>query len=368
MSIRVRAQVRSSFSVVAAGSIGLMAFAVSPAFADGKAPPSLENVQVPHASNLMNFVTDKDAAIALGKALFWDMQVGSDGQACASCHFHAGADARVKNQLSPGLRREHDPDTSFQRTASGGAGGPNYTLVKDDFPFHQFGDPNNRHSGTVFSSNDIASSQGTFGGDFDDVPEVDTLNDNCSRLADPIFHVGGSGARKVEARHTPTVINAVFALRNFWDGRANNVFNGVDVFGLRNEFATVVGEHGVPERIDLRNASLASQAVGPPVDDFEMSCTQRQFAEWAQSCCRAGRWPCKRCIPTTVSERQARRRGLGLRNTYQEMVQAAFSSTYWQQSGLFDGYTQMEANFSLYFGLAVQLYQIDPDIGPGALR
>jgi hypothetical protein len=44
-------------------------------------------------------------AAQLGKALFWDMAVGSDGQACASCHFHAGVDNRSKNQLSPDLRR-----------------------------------------------------------------------------------------------------------------------------------------------------------------------------------------------------------------------------------------------------------------------
>jgi hypothetical protein len=41
----------------------------------------------------------------LGKALFWDMQVGGDGiQACASCHYHAGADNRKTNQMSPGLK------------------------------------------------------------------------------------------------------------------------------------------------------------------------------------------------------------------------------------------------------------------------
>ena len=34
------------------------------------------------------FVIDEDALIDLGKALFWDMQVGSDGiQACASGSF-----------------------------------------------------------------------------------------------------------------------------------------------------------------------------------------------------------------------------------------------------------------------------------------
>src|SRR3989304_8647759 len=68
---------------------------------------SLANVPLPEVENLTDFLNSGQAArmatIRLGKALFWDMQVGSDGQACASCHFHAGADNRTKNQLSPGL-------------------------------------------------------------------------------------------------------------------------------------------------------------------------------------------------------------------------------------------------------------------------
>ncbi len=48
-------------------------------------------------------IKNKQMAIALGKALFWDIQAGSEGQACASCHFSAGADSRIRNQLSPGL-------------------------------------------------------------------------------------------------------------------------------------------------------------------------------------------------------------------------------------------------------------------------
>jgi hypothetical protein len=49
---------------------------------------------------------DKRTALRrLGKALFWDMQVGGDGiRACASCHYHAGADNRKINQMSPGLK------------------------------------------------------------------------------------------------------------------------------------------------------------------------------------------------------------------------------------------------------------------------
>src|SRR5262245_16406192 len=55
-------------------------------------PGDLRAVAVPGPSNLGDFVSDPAMARALGKALFWDMQVGSDGvQACASCHFRAGA-------------------------------------------------------------------------------------------------------------------------------------------------------------------------------------------------------------------------------------------------------------------------------------
>src|SRR6201988_1214709 len=66
-------------------------------------PTSLKSLAVPEPPNLADFVADKQAAIALGKAFFWDQQAASDNNmACASCHFHAGADNRVKNQLNPG--------------------------------------------------------------------------------------------------------------------------------------------------------------------------------------------------------------------------------------------------------------------------
>src|SRR5581483_5044258 len=71
------------------------------AASDPPLPPPLKTVAIAEPSNLSEFVRDRQAAVLLGKALFWDMQVGSDGQtACATCHFNAGADSRTKNQMS----------------------------------------------------------------------------------------------------------------------------------------------------------------------------------------------------------------------------------------------------------------------------
>jgi hypothetical protein len=126
------------------------------------APPSLKTVTVPRPSNLDEFVSNEQAAIRLGKALFWDMQVGSDGvTACASCHFHAGADNRTRNQLAPGLLRANfdgtsEPDKTFQSPA------PNHRFSAEDFPFHKLSDPNDRNSTVLWDTNDIASSQGVF--------------------------------------------------------------------------------------------------------------------------------------------------------------------------------------------------------------
>src|SRR5690348_12066306 len=50
----------------------------------------------PPAGDYAAIVADKAALARLGKALFWDQMVGTRGdQACATCHFHAGADPRT---------------------------------------------------------------------------------------------------------------------------------------------------------------------------------------------------------------------------------------------------------------------------------
>src|SRR4051812_40845655 len=160
------------FAALAAGLLGAIALATAQSSTslefDVPPPASLKTVSVPEPPNLSDFVADKAAAIRLGKALFWDMQIGSDGAtACASCHFSAGADSRSKNQLSPGLLNRIQPDKTF------GAGtGANFHLTPEFFPLRQLLDVADRGSKSTRDTNDVVSSQGVFNGSFVDTAIV----------------------------------------------------------------------------------------------------------------------------------------------------------------------------------------------------
>jgi cytochrome c peroxidase len=356
-------------------------------------PGALNLVKVPLPSNLSDFVINQKAAIVLGKALFWDQQVGSDGLACASCHFQAGADNRVKNALNPGLRNV-DPakQNIWNLTASNKnnrvgpppGGGPNYTLKKADFPFHQLADPLDRNSAVLADTDDIAGSQGVFRADFNNinVGNQSKKAEICKAALSPTFSVHGTNTRAVEPRNTPTVINAIFNFRSFFDGRANNVFNGRNPFGPRDPSAgidplnsvLVVDGFGnlVPMAVTIADASLASQAVGPPGSNLEMSCNGRVFEEIGKKIMTAVVRPLNgQAVSVTdsvlgpyVNTSHTGSGGgggnpqAGLNPTYTALVQQAFPSKFWSSTQLSgDGYKQIEKNFSLFFGLSIMLYE-----------
>ena len=109
----------------------LLTFFIAPlvlAAGFGPLPVSLKGAPVPEVPGLLDgpdpIIVNKEKAIVLGKALFWDMNVGSDGVACATCHFHAGADRRIKNQLSP-VGRNSDLPEEFSLRKDGSLRGPN---------------------------------------------------------------------------------------------------------------------------------------------------------------------------------------------------------------------------------------------------
>src|SRR5262249_42997991 len=83
--------------------------------------------------------------------------------------------------------------------------------------------------------------------------------------------------RRVEPRNAPTVINSGLNKLQFWDGRAREVFNGVDITG--SPAAQVVKANGLNSlsfvSIQIGNSSLASLVTGPPQSVFEMSAAGR---------------------------------------------------------------------------------------------
>ena len=436
---------------------------------------SLANVPVPPIFGVEGIVADKNAAIQLGKALFWDMQAGSDDtQACASCHFNAGADSRPANVVNPG---QAGGDNTFQLGPQvNGEAGPNYIprpgnpnagfggYHDGDFPFHKLADPNNRMS-VVSDLNDVAGSAGVFstsmvgvvvgqiGGDGKIAPiagggvskpvnDRDDQNDdagitrnvtgvtrhpnpvrstsnahggpgnnsktstptvgtapgsitsveNTVSIADPVFSYPDPAApgtaintRQVTGRNTPSVVNAVFNFRNFWDGRAQNICNGANPFGTRDKDTDllVVNDDGKLSSafVAMKNSALCSQALGPILSSVEMSAQNRDFHQVGKKL--LARMP----LAKQQVDAQDSVLGLisnapnpGLNTTYSDLIKKAFAPEWWQFAQRVclgaDGrtvatvdpasaicpsntaeYSQMEYNFSLFWGVAIQMYE-----------
>ena len=375
------------------GRAGYEAGVVLIAAVGSLAAPVRAAVPAPSLPDLTGIVTDSRSAIALGKALFWDQQAGSAGNACASCHFHAGADTRLTNQLSPGftdITKGPNGDTAFGSTESdtgtvpagdmpsGVPAGPDYTLTSADFPLHLLSDETDRNSPIVTTTNDRVSSQGMFDQQFQSVLPLG-LNDLCGPADGTIFHAGAYPARQVEPRNTPSTINAVFNQRQFWDGRANNMFNGVGVFGARDilgdpNMRLIVLDAGNNLQLgslQLNDASLASQAVGPPTSFREMSCNGRTFrALGRKMLLTIPLLQQKVAKDDSVLGPYASKSGQGLaaQYLYAALISKAFDKKYWASPGLWDivngqlvksktGYTQMETNFSMFWGISIMLYE-----------
>lgn len=407
-------------------------------------------------------IVGRPAAEVLGKALFWDMQVGSDGvQSCASCHFHAGVDNRTRNQFNPGTL---GGDLDLQVTSVAGSATSNVEVIASDFPFHK-----GAQDSLVDDANDVLSSMGVSRfTQFIDIPQIGLASflpptagvralapDVGTPLLDPVPIM--QGVRRIEPRNTPTFHGAAFNFDNFWDGRARFSFNGGSVFGPSDPTAHVFINPGLatggagaftgatmghlrPELLDpaeeefdpelaeqpirVKFSSLASQAVGPPLSEFEMSFLGRNWPKLgkkllqgnagaiellgngapqqvgtnresavvplanqlvASDDSRLGPFSNQGGATCTALGRPTALGKPGLCISYPDLVRLAFGRQYWNRvnrrlngaacaTDPFDGYcltvasgaanpvdtnqfTQMEANFSAFFGLAVQTYE-----------
>ena len=315
-------------------------------------PPSMKDLQVRQPEEIASFITNNDAAIALGKALFWDVQAGSDGlTACASCHYHAGADNRAQNSIHPG------PDGVF------GAANPNGRVDGAQFPFVQFATPELGDE-MISMIDDIRGSQGVTSRTFAGINPMSSADDATDAL-DSTFNVGGINTMQVTGRDAPTNIGAAFMERLFWDGRAQGEFNGVNIWGSLDPDAAVLemledGSLGETS-VSIPASALASQSVGPPTSHVEMSWRGRGFADIGTKL--IGRQPLSSQFvdPTDpVLGPMANLAGDGLdpATTYSDMIQAAFDPRWWGSAEVTaEGRSQMESNFSLFWGLSIQAYQ-----------
>jgi cytochrome c peroxidase len=431
------------------------------------------------ACNFANKQQARLEAATLGKALFWDMQVGSDAvQSCGSCHVHAGADNRVKNQLNP---NHLSGDTVFTVRQ------PNESLVASDFPFHKVSNPDiagdpkcttpiqatvnagvleNTPGGVtgvtvcdagniVRTSNDVASSMGVHFGLFKDIPPVGTFSTNAAGVkavvpdlrsdtfaesVDPIpgfqgTDGSGHGIRRVEPRNTPTVFMASVNFDNFWDARARHDFNGGSVFGAadpQNHVFVGDGASLTATRQIIRFSSLGSLATGPGLSEFEMSFQGRNWSKIGKKLLQANVTPLANqlvavddsflgrysnqggsaCASVPAGDRSPGTTAAGkpgLCITYQGLIRRAYHPLLWRNTNRhlngcytdgnlllhpnqcaagvpkdpFDGYVlstaagpasatdtnqfaQMEGNFSLFWGLSVNLWvqSLVPDDTP----
>jgi cytochrome c peroxidase len=116
-------------------------------------------------------------------------------------------------------------------------------------------------------------------------------------------------------------------------------------------------------------SSLASQAVGPPLSPFEMSCAGRSFAKLGHKMLNPNLRPLDKqnvhandsVLGPLTSAPADPFSGTGLAVSYAELVTRAFRPEFTSspQPVVLAGqqFQQMEANFSLFFGLSVQLYE-----------
>ena len=329
----------------------------------------------PKPDDLGVYIQDEAAAIALGKAFFWDVRVGSDSlTACATCHHQAGADARTRNLI-------HVIDDTQVVTSA-----RNYQWTMKDLT-----EP--KDSGLFLREKHIAlGSPGVPLREFDGLTkdalpvekhkpiDLGNVPDDGERqdLENLLEQFGPR--RQATQRNGPSVINAIFSDRLFHDGRAASEFNGHDSFGPESPLPDPLGKwrtvDGVTEPVTIRIAkgTAASQAVGPVTQRIEMSYRGRGWDDVAAKLLDTA--------PLATQEVHAqdsalalyrKKAGKGLDGTYRDLIKKAFRPDWWAGklpkkiptgkdyvTGADTLTTDpMVANFSLYFGLAVLAYEAE---------
>lgn len=368
--------------------------------------------------NLDKYINDTPdgmaAAIALGKAFFWDVQFSSDQKvSCATCHYAAGADHRTRHSVTlpalfgvsaplPDPEQSADSANYMHRTLdlsssdlvgrrkedrNGGPGVHDPALPADLRVREVIGSRGVPSRQLLSMGNDGTENNEppSYGQDELKVPGMEEIMIRLRLLQEE--------QRQVTARNAGTVLNAVFNHRQFHDGRASSVFNGRNNFGLEDPISLLRVENRKFKRVNLKEnefanwrlnyASLASQAVMPLINDKEMSWRGRELHHIA-----------RRMLGRVILEGQTiHEDDSALKNQrgkkYEELIEAAFLKTWWDKDtekklklptpgfqgsteeptkltnlpfaevpdALTAEYSLMEANFGLFWGIAIMLYE-----------
>ena len=303
--------------------------------------------------------------------------MGSDGvQACASCHFRAGADPRSINQLNPGGADNPDPTINL--------GGPNYQLKASDFPFHKLADPTDRHSAVLQDIDDVSSSQGVhfrqFVGAEPGARERHRDADSRSRLQHRRHQHASSGA----AQHADDDQCRVQLQQFLGPARAQHFQRSQRARRRRLRGARAARDGSQSYRARHRTHRQRQPGVAGRRSAAERPRNGIASAAPSRTSASASRpavpLPQQEVSPSdsvlgpyaNVHDRH------GLKTRYRELIETAFEPAWWRSNLIVsvagDGsltfvprpnrplheneYTMLEYNFALYFGLSVQLYEM----------
>ncbi len=255
-------------------------------------------------------IIDQDAAVRLGRALFWDQQLGSGNgalMACASCHYQAGTDSHPGRVEAGRLPNDHMASLGVQ-----------------------------------FASFNSLNCDG----------ESCQPADACQVIGSWV-RTGVQSPPAIESRFT----------HNFWDGRANNTFNGVDASGNSIDGVFERDTEGgiVPVEVAFSDSSQASQAIPPANSSVEMACAGRTFPELGYKMMRSV--PLALQTGAVATDVQS--------SSYVALIALAFDPRFVGDELVADAApirsgdaanpspqpTLTEQNFSLLFGLAIQAYE-----------
>lgn len=370
--------------------------------------------------DLAQFIANPEAAKLLGKLWFWDMQVGSDfgqiqdntdasrngqfiGTACASCHYRFGTDARdthvaripvvVWNKYQLGAPAGQQPSLGFgeqQREFD-----PLKSAIQK-VPFAEL--DKNAPFSTVIGSQGVEPrnfsclkpmSEGTRTWVEENSAPWCVKGEDGRQIIDEhtMFVSPERAVRQITPRNSPTVINACFADRLFSDGRAESTFNGFSIFGDIDKREVIHrrelqdDRRAIPVTIAIPHAALASQAVGPVLNEVEMSWKGRTWQHLAQKLLPAHPLKFQTVDPqdSVLGMWSPEWAGEGATKTYRDLIKIAFRREWWdggdadesapdradvplelsrdKETQHVPNGTLMEANFSLYWGLSLLMYQ-----------